>query len=392
MQGARKKGFTLIELLVVIAIIAILAAILYPVYTRVKENGRSNNCRANLKQIAAALELYRGDNQGMVPNMDYWTEDGTDATPAHGRTDWANKLMQRANLKSSIFKCPSDTGTGDCSYANNETFNQGRCGGQPVHGSDLTIVDPYYRTIGSEYNRSNVPHPAKVVTFAEWENGWTTDINKDGLNPPRADDVISRRSGWFTYQAPDNTPDKRHLGKGNYAFWDGHVESLRPENLGRDSMGGGGSDMFGTGDVPFMTGGGQLCQQQSALGQYINPWWGPGAFKAQVKAHGDWMVNISTAGVWGATNGCPNATFGANVWDWKGHNMSCCRDFVSADNYTRYTLGKRTAYGYPYEWHLGLVIPGPAPDGGMWMCVVNPNTDTRGRYAWGTMPTFNPIW
>ena len=54
MNARKARGFTLIELLVVIAIIAILAAILFPVFARARENARKSNCQSNLKQIARA--------------------------------------------------------------------------------------------------------------------------------------------------------------------------------------------------------------------------------------------------------------------------------------------------------------------------------------------------
>ena len=54
----RKRGFTLIELLVVIAIIAILAAILFPVFSRAREQARKATCQSNLKQISNALMMY----------------------------------------------------------------------------------------------------------------------------------------------------------------------------------------------------------------------------------------------------------------------------------------------------------------------------------------------
>jgi len=59
-----RKAFTLIELLVVIAIIALLAAILFPVFAQVRESGRATACRSNLKQIASALTMYRDDFDG----------------------------------------------------------------------------------------------------------------------------------------------------------------------------------------------------------------------------------------------------------------------------------------------------------------------------------------
>ena len=57
-----RKGFTLIELLTVIAIIAILAAILFPVFARVREQARQTTCFSNMHQIYVALRIYREDN------------------------------------------------------------------------------------------------------------------------------------------------------------------------------------------------------------------------------------------------------------------------------------------------------------------------------------------
>ncbi|OPZ87919.1 MAG: Type II secretion system protein G precursor [bacterium ADurb.Bin429] len=69
-----KKGFTLIELLVVIAIIAILAAILFPVFARAREKARQNTCMNNIRQICIALTMYAQDNDQYMPTGKVWTQ------------------------------------------------------------------------------------------------------------------------------------------------------------------------------------------------------------------------------------------------------------------------------------------------------------------------------
>src|SRR6476619_5175287 len=69
MFQAKKKAFTLIELLVVIAIIAILAAILFPVFGRARENARRSSCQSNLKQIGLGIAQYTQDNDEAYPGM-----------------------------------------------------------------------------------------------------------------------------------------------------------------------------------------------------------------------------------------------------------------------------------------------------------------------------------
>ncbi|MBW3636538.1 MAG: DUF1559 domain-containing protein, partial [Armatimonadetes bacterium] len=100
-----KKGFTLIELLVVIAIIAILAAILFPVFGRARENARRSSCQSNLKQIGLGMKQYVQDYDEKFPLA--INKAAADATVEELRTGWA--IQAQPYLKSAqIFQCPSE--------------------------------------------------------------------------------------------------------------------------------------------------------------------------------------------------------------------------------------------------------------------------------------------
>ncbi|MBR4748298.1 MAG: DUF1559 domain-containing protein [Abditibacteriota bacterium] len=102
-----KKGFTLIELLVVIAIIAILAAILFPVFAQAREKARQTQCISNAKQIGTAMFLYASDWDECFPAMSYEAANSyglpPDATEAwYGA--WANPWAGNNNYKEFIQK------------------------------------------------------------------------------------------------------------------------------------------------------------------------------------------------------------------------------------------------------------------------------------------------
>lgn len=117
-----KRGFTLIELLVVIAIVAILAAILFPVFITAKERGRQARCLANLRQLTLAVRAYADDNDGRTPNPRILT----------WKPDWAGCVAVRDNCfpeqgqiwpytkTRGVYKCPTDAGVPavDCDRLN----------------------------------------------------------------------------------------------------------------------------------------------------------------------------------------------------------------------------------------------------------------------------------
>jgi len=102
----RRKGFTLIELLVVIAIVAILAAILFPVFARAREKARQATCAANEKQIGLAFLMYVDDYDGLTPVSHQSADDIPNFTGPGGVYNWiACVYPYTKNWK--IFSCPS---------------------------------------------------------------------------------------------------------------------------------------------------------------------------------------------------------------------------------------------------------------------------------------------
>src|ERR1700722_18680608 len=111
----KSKAFTLIELLFVIAIIAILAAILFPVFAQAKESAKKTACLSNNKQMGLALYMYLGDNDDSLPMANYPNNPGNQASAFSYRAsgshyvalNWAD-LIQPYTKNYNIFKCPDD--------------------------------------------------------------------------------------------------------------------------------------------------------------------------------------------------------------------------------------------------------------------------------------------
>jgi prepilin-type N-terminal cleavage/methylation domain-containing protein len=159
-----RKGFTLIELLVVIAIIAILAAILFPVFSQAREKAKQSTCQSNLKQIGLAIRMYTEDYDDYMP-----------PSTAPGSVRWPDFVAPYVQKKSltKVFMCPagkvsaSFQSWGDSAYGYNR-FNYAYINISDTR--DLTGYPP--RRAG----RCQVPEKQAIVTDCALYRWYFSDI------------------------------------------------------------------------------------------------------------------------------------------------------------------------------------------------------------------------
>ncbi|BCM90534.1 hypothetical protein IAD21_02388 [Abditibacteriota bacterium] len=224
MKVSSRSAFTLIELLVVIAIIAILAAILFPVFARARENARRASCQSNLKQIGLGIMQYTQDYDEKYPIRQY-------GGATNGEVMSWRRTTYPYTKSAQIYSCPSN--------AQNVNFCD--------DSSDLTKMATYgldassprfMRSYGlnangvsnggtapSEYNTSQslaaIPSTATTILAADFSYSWAEFAFNQS--------VSAYSLNYFMFTG--------HLGTANFLFCDGHVKSMKalatvtPNNL-----------------------------------------------------------------------------------------------------------------------------------------------------------------
>lgn len=204
-----RKGFTLIELLVVIAIIAILAAILFPVFARAREKARQTNCLSNVKQITLGIQMYAQDYNEMLPRARFW--DGT-----HSQHYLYTRAIRPYVMNEQLFICPSH---GGAEYAEDW--------GSSPNRMNLSYGFNWDNN-GSDAKLANITRPSETILIVD-SQGYLFRSDLDPIVSPGTDGRVQ----------------PRHNDQANIGFVDGHAKSYAANAI--ESRHGLTADLTGNG-------------------------------------------------------------------------------------------------------------------------------------------------
>lgn len=231
----RKHAFTLIELLVVIAIIAILAAILFPVFAAAKQSALNTQCLSNARQIGLSVKLYLGDNGDTMPIFYAYNTETPDGQPAYNGlpTHKGTHLLLRPYTGSAeIFRSPWDNGG-----AFQEAEVPGTSTYWEAYGTSYRFMSCMYTIAPGESSQNNIvfgPESARTV-------------RETSVEFPSETRVV--RLEVFPHFARSRTPDACE----RYG-WDCDP----PFNFYREWNPRGGTSIFADGHARFLTSAGQF--------------------------------------------------------------------------------------------------------------------------------------
>jgi prepilin-type N-terminal cleavage/methylation domain-containing protein/prepilin-type processing-associated H-X9-DG protein len=223
----RKKGFTLIELLVVIAIIAILAAILFPVFARARENARRASCLSNLKQMGVGIMMYTQDYDEMYPDS--------------VTTEMSWMYAIQPYVKSyNVFACPSsDQGYGGSAASYGFTDHNYSYIQAGNYGCNFLLMK--YGAANANYaplpnvNLASVISPASTYLVMDSGGYYTDPIHALHTNTwyylPGSGSLGAVLSATTYARLVPDFNDGRHFGGVNVIFADGHAKWVKSEKV-----------------------------------------------------------------------------------------------------------------------------------------------------------------
>jgi prepilin-type N-terminal cleavage/methylation domain-containing protein/prepilin-type processing-associated H-X9-DG protein len=237
----RTRGFTLIELLVVIAIIAILAAILFPVFAQARDNARKATCLSNQKQLMLAHRMYMSDYDDVTVPERYQA----------ARIGWVSyKVMILPYVKNTgVYQCPSQSftlGKSDVLFDGTNLHDMEKpkqLGGYAVSRVHYENDNLPTAGDGKGYSEATYNNPASAIWLIESKSKTGSHFDGDGYASlwigggfQKGKTFIRGVTGESQSGrgGTDNLKDvggKRHAGGSTYGFVDGHVKWYRAEQI-----------------------------------------------------------------------------------------------------------------------------------------------------------------
>jgi prepilin-type N-terminal cleavage/methylation domain-containing protein/prepilin-type processing-associated H-X9-DG protein len=210
-ETPKKRGFTLIELLVVIAIIAILAAILFPVFARARENARRASCQSNLKQIGLGIMQYTQDYDETLP---YATMGGVSPSGqfASDARLWAD-VLQPYIRSLQVFRCPSNTGSNSPGTPTpaSATLHMSYGAASNVLGAGTAWAFTYYSGAGAPSTLASFTSVADTFMVGEIQSPVATSY------------AYFVDNSCATY---NSCAGRNHFDGSNWLYADGHVKYM----------------------------------------------------------------------------------------------------------------------------------------------------------------------
>jgi len=233
LKKSRVRGFTLIELLVVIAIIAILAAILFPVFAKVREKARQTSCASNEKQLGLGILQYIEDYDEQFP---VGFVNGTPSNATNAGEGWAGQIYPYIK-STAVYKCPDDSqtngvGTYEVSYVYNENLAFYYTGGTDTAGIKQAALSSPTQTVAlfeGTNNLAAVTNPNEGTSASSVIGGGDYNISDTSDNTVYETGYLGGcgASGPAWMSGSYAGPTGWHTDGSNYLLADGHVKWMR---------------------------------------------------------------------------------------------------------------------------------------------------------------------
>jgi prepilin-type N-terminal cleavage/methylation domain-containing protein/prepilin-type processing-associated H-X9-DG protein len=267
----RTRGFTLVELLVVIGIIAVLVGILLPTLNKARLAAQTVSCKSNLRQLVLATQMFASEHQSFLPQaenngsprMQGWnTRLGTRWDYADNLWSWEYVLMKSLGKNKAVFQCPTDPEPkirykwndnmpdgGDDNVGTSYRMNWSNVTLEGANGSAPSLSANYGQTIMTSPKLAQMKPAERAIVFMDGAgsysdgNGYQDAGDYNHVNLKNQGDGARRiaqnnpynvafrrhskvRKSWESMSQAERDTEVRQ-GQSNYAFMDGHVETLR---------------------------------------------------------------------------------------------------------------------------------------------------------------------